>query len=82
VVLVYGKAGRREEGEPTPGWIAQVDLFWSVEGVVPAEEERAEVVRACAGDGLHAVEHDEGHERRDLVGFADLTARPWCTAGD
>ena len=49
-------------GEHTPGRVAQVDLFWSVEGVEAAEEERAEVVCACTRDSLYAVEYRQGGE--------------------
>ena len=45
----------------TPGRIAKVDLLWSIEGVETAEEERAEVVRACTGDSLYAV----GYHKED-----------------
>ena len=35
-----------------PGGVGEEDLFGPVEGVVPGEEEGAEVVGAGAGDGL------------------------------
>lgn len=41
-------AGSGEDVGHTPGRVAKVDLFWTVEGVKTTDEERAEVVCACA----------------------------------